>query len=179
MGPFGADIGDANHQVRSDLPLDVEIPGLHIGRASAICRNQNHTVAAVLAVGCKRSRVRENACNAIINLGWATVGGSNRLPVKEPQAVLVGERTFLERLIEDSITAAEYGLVIDAVSEAHARTERFRINVLWARPSVSSSAGSKISVGPGDTACSRICKSRINHGKAIESFGSGQVNVIA
>ena len=132
-----------------------------------------------MTVGRKRPGVRKHAGHTVINLDWTAVRGSDGLAVKKTQAVLIGEGTFLERLIENSIAAAKHGLIVDAVRKADTRTERFLVSILRAGLSVAARSRSKIGVGARNAACAGIGESRINRGKAIESFGRRNVQVVA
>src|ERR1035438_5285668 len=130
-------------------------------------------------VGGKGSGIRENVGYPIVNLDGAAIRWRDRLPVEKSQAVLIGIRSLLERLVENAVTAAQHGFIVDAVSEADARAECFLVDILRARLSVPTGPTSIIGVSSENAAGARIRKGGVNHGKAILCFGSRQVDVIA
>src|ERR1700730_14267450 len=183
VSALGAHISHAHEQVRGDLALYVEIPGLDVGRAPGVCGNGNHSVAAVLTIRRKGSGIGENAGHAIIDLDrpgnrWGT-GWRNRLLIEKSQTVLVGKRAFSERFVENTITPAQYRLIVDAVSKAYARAERLLVNILRTLPSVPVGPTSKICVGSKNATGAGIRKLGVNHGKAIEGFTSWDIDVKA
>src|SRR6185312_7623676 len=58
VGPFATDVSRADKEICRDLPLDIEVPRLHIGWTAAICGNKNDSVASILPLRCKRPKVR-------------------------------------------------------------------------------------------------------------------------
>src|ERR1700674_5713895 len=108
--------------------------------------------------------------HTVINLEAARRGLT--LLIEKSQAILVGERAFSYRLVEDSITAAEYGLVINLIGETYSRTERLLVGVLWTLPSVAACTRSQIRVSPEDISGPRVRKRLVNRRKPIKRFGS-------
>src|SRR5207244_4916966 len=116
--------------------------------------------------------------HAVIDLRRASVGNGHRLLVEESQSILVGKRSFLQSLIENAIAAPEHGLAIDAVSEPDSWTKCFMVGVLWTLSSITPCPRPEVGVSSQDVSGSRILERWINRGKAIECFGSGQIEII-
>src|SRR5258708_2790754 len=179
VSPLGTNVGHADREIGCDLALHIQIPGLNVRRTPTVCRNLDHAVAPVLALGSERSGGRENAGHAVVDLDGTAIGWADRLAVKESQAVRIGERSFFQRFVENAVTAAQDGLVVDAIGEAQPRPERFSVDILGPRSSIPAGPASEISVSSSNIAGAGIGKGWVHHGKPMLGLRGRYIDVVA
>src|SRR5216683_46893 len=179
VSALGTNIRHADREIGCDLALHIQIPRLNVRGTPTVRRNLDHAVAPILALGSEWSGGRENVGHAVVDLDGTAVGWADRLPVKESQAVLIGERSLFQRLVENPVTAAQDCLVVDAIGEAQPRPERFSVDILGTRPSIPTRPASKISVSSRNIAGAGIGKGWVDHGKPMLGLRGRYIDVVA
>src|SRR5258708_25966838 len=179
MGPFGPNVGHADHQVVHHLPVYVQIPSLDVSGATCVSRNQDDAVLIVLCTWGQRPAGREDVCYAVIDLGGAAVGDVHCLAIKETESILVGKGSFLHGFVKNAVAAPDHGLIIHAVSKPEARSECLVVDVLRAFVTVSSGSGTKIGVSAKDIPGVRVREVRIDGREAIKSLACGEIDIVA
>ena len=114
---------------------------------------------------------------SVIDLRGAAVADVDRLLVEKSQAVLVRKGAFLQGLIENSITATKYRLVVDAIGKANSWAESFFVNILWPRSAVAAGTFSKIRVSSQDVTCAGIGERWVDCRETVFGFACGQVKI--
>src|SRR5438552_13365334 len=155
-------VGDADRKIFGDLSLYVQVPGLNIGWAAAVSWNDNHSVAAILSIRCKWSEIGEKVWYGVVDLERTTVGGSNSLPIEEPQAVLVGKRPFFQGLIENAVPTAKHRFIINAIREAYPRPEGLCVDILRTFLTVATRPTAKVGVRSENAASAGVWQIRVN-----------------
>ena len=84
-------IRDAHLQIFRDLPLHVEVPGLNVGRSSAVARHQQDATVPILPFWYEWARRRQDVWEAVIDLERRAVADAQVLNIEKSQSILIGK----------------------------------------------------------------------------------------